>query len=223
MDRLEGNAGKLYDASGSRMMCVKRLKDNEDTVILPADKGNATVILDRAEYINKVNGLLKHTSTYPQLTRDPTRKVEYELQKLLVEVFHFVPPENKSLYYKLLCRNGSAPALYGLPKIHKPDVPVRPIVDCTRSPLCELSRYLHRVLRPLAGLTATFVKDSSHFIEQLRSVHLEDDEVMVSYDVKKRLLVCSLTMLWNAARNFLKRILLYPSVRLLKFRASAAF
>nr|XP_054924765.1 uncharacterized protein LOC129383853 [Dermacentor andersoni] len=163
---------------------LKRLQENENIVILAADKGNATVVLDRVDYINKINGLLMDTSTYAKLAKDPTKKVESELQKLLTEVFKFVPPERKNLYYRLLCHNGSAPALYGLPKIHKPDVPVRPIVDYTRSPLYELSGYLHRILRPLAGLTPTFVKDSAHFIELISSTCIDDDEVMISFDVK---------------------------------------
>ncbi|KAH8029050.1 hypothetical protein HPB51_022170 [Rhipicephalus microplus] len=88
-----------------------------------------------------------------------------------------------SLYYKLLCHNGSASALYRLPKIHKPNIAVRPILDYTCPPQCELSRYLHRIPRPLAKLTESFIKDSVHFIEQLRDVRLDDDEVMVSYNV----------------------------------------
>ncbi|XP_072144504.1 4-pyridoxate dehydrogenase-like [Dermacentor andersoni] len=161
----------------------KRLQENEDIVILPADKGNATVILDRVDYVNKINELLQDTSTNAKLARDPTKKVESELQKLLTEVFKFVSPERKNVYYSLLCQNGSAPALYGLPKIHKPDVPVRPIVDYTCSPLYELSGYLHRVLRPLVELTPTFVKDSAHFIELIRSTCIGDDEVMISFEV----------------------------------------
>ncbi|XP_072142130.1 uncharacterized protein [Dermacentor andersoni] len=134
--------------------------------------------------MNKINGLLQDTSTYVKLARDPTKKVESEFQKLLTEVFKFVSPGRKNLNYRLLCHNGSAPALYGPPNIHKPDVPVRPIVNYTRSPLYQLSDYLHRILRPLAELTHTFVKDSAHFIEQIRSASIDDEEVTISFDVK---------------------------------------
>ncbi|XP_037518345.1 uncharacterized protein LOC119395131 [Rhipicephalus sanguineus] len=163
---------------------LRRLQQNKDIVILPADKGYATVILDRSDYVSKMTSLLEDEATYAKVSRDPTKKIESELQKLLTEMFKLVPPESKYLYYKLLCHNGSAPAVYGLPKVHKPEVPLRPIVDFTRSPLYELSGYLHRVLRPLVGNTPTYVRDSAHFIEILGGVTVDDDEVMVSFDVK---------------------------------------
>ena len=40
---------------------------------------------------------------------------------------------------------------YGLPKIHKPDVPLRPIVASQGSPTCTLAKYLAEILKPLAG------------------------------------------------------------------------
>ncbi|XP_077539037.1 uncharacterized protein LOC144151751 [Haemaphysalis longicornis] len=109
-----------------------------------ADKGNATVLLDKADYENEMLLLPEDSETYVRLKKDPTLKVEREFQKLLADVFLSVPPNHKALYYRLLSHNGSAPALYGLPKIHNPDVPMRPIVDYTRSPLHSLSKFLHQ-------------------------------------------------------------------------------
>lgn len=80
--------------------------------------------------------------------------------------------QHKSLYFRLLCHNGSAPALYGLPKIHKPEVPMRP--------LHKLSGYLHGVLRPLVGNSITH----GDFIDKVRDMTLlEDGDVSVSSDV----------------------------------------
>ncbi|XP_077551283.1 uncharacterized protein LOC144164931 [Haemaphysalis longicornis] len=146
---------------------VKSLRENADIAILPADKGNATVLLDTTAYIQKMENLLKDKSTYARIDKDPTPKVQQELQQLLADVFHTVDPKHKSLYFRLLCHNGYAPALYGLPKIHKPGVPMRPIVDFTRSPLHKLSGYLHQLLAPLVGTGPTHVRNSSDFIEKL--------------------------------------------------------
>lgn len=85
-------------------------------MILPADKGNAVVLLDRAEYIEKMTTLLQDEETYEKIGRDPTRKIEAELQKLLAEVFKYVPPDGQHIYKRLLCHNGAAPAIYGVPK-----------------------------------------------------------------------------------------------------------
>ena len=46
---------------------------------------------------------------------------------------------------------------YGLPKIHKENIPLRPIVSLPESSAYELSKYLAMILHPL-------VKTSSHTI-----------------------------------------------------------
>lgn len=84
---------------------------------MPAEKGNATV-MNTNYYISKMLELLQDRCTYTVLYRDPAVKVERDLQNLPTDVFRFVPPEHKSLYYSLLGHNDYALALYGLPKIH---------------------------------------------------------------------------------------------------------
>ncbi|XP_077492096.1 uncharacterized protein LOC144102812 [Amblyomma americanum] len=180
---------KLPNRQPSHMLAEERnavnsLRRNQDIVILPADKGNAAVKLNRSDYDKKMLDLLQDRSTYVALKKDPTSNLERELQELLVDVFHFVPPHDKSLSFRLLCHNGSAPALYGLPKIHKEGVPMRPIVDFTRSLLYELSGYLHRVFAPLVGKRSTFIRNSYEFIEKVRDISVDDDDLMVSFDVK---------------------------------------
>ncbi len=54
---------------------LTNLKRNKNIVILPADKGNATVVMDRYEYKMKMKKLLDDEYTYKQLPNDPTRKM----------------------------------------------------------------------------------------------------------------------------------------------------
>jgi hypothetical protein len=49
---------------------LKTLKNNNDLTILPADKGNATVILNTVDYKQKIISLLE--DPYRRLNRDPT-------------------------------------------------------------------------------------------------------------------------------------------------------
>ncbi|XP_011873071.1 PREDICTED: uncharacterized protein LOC105564909, partial [Vollenhovia emeryi] len=39
-------------------LALRSLRQNDDILILPADKGNATVVMDKRDYHNKVNTLL---------------------------------------------------------------------------------------------------------------------------------------------------------------------
>ncbi|XP_075730826.1 uncharacterized protein LOC142774316 [Rhipicephalus microplus] len=128
--------------------------------------------------------LLQDTTTYMPLDRDPTPKVQKDFQRLLADVFRVVPPEGKSLYVTLLCHNSSAPALYGLPKVHKSGAPMRPIVDFTRSPLHNLSVFLHCVISPFEGHHGTQIWNSYDLMHEVCDIVLDENDILVSFDVK---------------------------------------
>ena len=55
--------------------------------------------------------------------------------------------------YKMLYScDGLCPRSYGLPKINKPWIPLRPIVSFVNSPTYAISGYLARILLPLLGI-----------------------------------------------------------------------
>ena len=55
---------------------IKDLKQADSIAIAPADRGNATVVMDQIEYNGKIRTLLAHASTYRRLPRDPTQALE---------------------------------------------------------------------------------------------------------------------------------------------------
>ena len=61
---------------------IKELRKDTDIVILPVDKGNATVVMDRAEYVPKMN-LMLEDKAYTRLKKDPTSKVELKINRAL--------------------------------------------------------------------------------------------------------------------------------------------
>ena len=61
---------------------LKTLKKNTNLTILPADKGNATVILNTIDYKQKITSLLEDPS-YRRLARDPTDSIEWKTTLLL--------------------------------------------------------------------------------------------------------------------------------------------
>ena len=77
-----------------------------------------------------------------------------------------------------------APRFYRLPKIRKPETPLRPIVSAIGSPTYNLAKFVTSIISPLAGTTSSFVKNSKHFTEMISEESVNRDEVMVSFDVK---------------------------------------
>ena len=61
---------------------LKELREDQDWMVLTADKGVALVVVDRKEYQEKIEGLLA-TPAYRAITTDPTNKLKAQLiQKL---------------------------------------------------------------------------------------------------------------------------------------------
>ena len=115
-----------------QMKAIQRLKGDETIKILPADKGRTTVILDSTEYHQKMEGLLQD-GTYKKLKNDPTLKITKGLNQMLrkLEDKHLM---DRNTRLKLAPSQNRPPQMYGLPKIHKPDRPMRPIVSSIGSP-----------------------------------------------------------------------------------------
>ena len=88
------------------------------------------------------------------------------------------------LYYRLRCRVPQSAKLYGLPKLHKPNIPMRSIVSFCGSPTYQLSKHLTSVLKPLSDESRHKLQATGNFIDAIKTVQIPDDHKLVSFDVK---------------------------------------
>ena len=74
----------------------------------------------------------------------------------------------------LYSSDGLCPRFYGLPKIYKPGIPLRPIVSFVNSPTYAISGYLARILSPVAGNIDYTVKIPAnlHFSQEIKLLTL---------------------------------------------------
>ena len=155
------------------------LKMNKDVIITRADKGNKVVILDQTEYFAKLNDVLSDSNTYCKVAANPLKTWQRSYNKKLKEILCNFPD---------LCKRFSAylpslPYMYGLPKIHKPGNPRRPIVSSSGSITYNLSKWLASLLSPLLGrISGSHLVNSEDFIKKVKSVKL-DNKIMLSFDV----------------------------------------
>ena len=105
------------------------------------DKGKSRVVIDKPKYDEKMVALLSDLSTYKVSHNDPTpslqRRMNSELLKLKKD--QKITPK---LYSDLRCSSDRIPSIYGLPKVHKSGIPMRPIVSFYTSPTFNLSKHL---------------------------------------------------------------------------------
>ena len=115
---------------------LKRLKTDENIVILPADKGRVTVVMDKTDYNDKMDSLVNDKQTYEVLKRDPTPALQRKLNNKLLTLKKTDKIDFRR-YNRLRLGVPQPPKLYGLPNYTNPTY------------LCGLSKYLTNVLKPL--------------------------------------------------------------------------
>ena len=110
---------------------LKSLQDDNSIIILPADKGNVTMVMDRVEYSKKLVDLIGNGGYY-KVKKDLTLKTERKLSQILGKNKDLIP---QTKYRQLIHHYSKLPHIYTLQKIHKDGIPLRPIVSNRGSPV----------------------------------------------------------------------------------------
>jgi hypothetical protein len=101
-------------------------------------------------------------------------------EKQLRSILHQIFPEDVS--DALSPKSSRLAHLYGLPKTHKATLSMRPILSATGSYNYKLAKWLDERLKPLATNAYT-IADTLSFADEIRNLHVNEDDVLVSYDV----------------------------------------
>ena len=149
-------------------------------MILTTDKGVALIIMHKKDYIQKAEELL-NTNTYKKITEDPTNKHKNRLVNILKNI-KSEGGLSEETYKKLYPTGAVSPKFYGLPKVHKPGIPLRPIVSSTGTATYNTAKELARILKPLVGSSIHHVQNTRDFVEQMKETRLKQGECIISYD-----------------------------------------
>ena len=107
---------------------LHQLKGDRDILILPTDKGKATVVMNSLDYKQKLQNVLGDTIVYDVLKKDPTTTYKNSLVKIFRE-WKREGPISANVCHKIYPTSEDVPEFNGMPKIHKKDSPLRPIVS----------------------------------------------------------------------------------------------
>ena len=157
------------------------MKSDTSLAILPADKGNCTVGLHTTQYDSKILSMLSDKDTYEKLPKDPTAVLECRMNAMLLNLRrsgHL----SEAQYNRLRSSAGHIPLICGLPKIHKADVRLRPIVSFVSSPTYQLSKHLCYLRRPLQGHTESTIPNSKQFSTFIATQEIAHEKSLASFD-----------------------------------------
>ena len=135
--------------------------------------------MNKSEYISRMEDILNDSSKFCNVDQDTTMDRLVKFQRWLnSHKFLFSDHEYEELYPS----SASIPILYGLPKIHKPGTPLRPILSMVGSFNHSLARYLCKLLTPLQS-APSICKDSFSLSKYIRSSDLHK-AYLVSFDIQ---------------------------------------
>lgn len=158
---------------------LKKKLSDLDLILTKADKGNTITILPKSTYIEKILSFIYENNIVP-LKKDPTSKFQKSLKTLLKSISLF----NEFTASNLILKNPSPPILYALPKLHKPSIPVRPIVSYTNAPSVKLCKWLTKNLPKFTKFQSTnSIKNSLDLIQKIKNTKVPHNSLLISLDV----------------------------------------
>lgn len=177
---------KLYNLSKEEYNAIRSLRE-KDIIIKPCDKGAGICILSPADYEQKCYQLLNDTKDYSrhqQTTTDINTKIHEESTELLRKFLRKKAINEKEFDYLWTHTTTKMPRFYGLPKIHKEGVPLRPIVSQIDGPTYGLNIACDKFLEGTENNIPNLIRDTREFIASLQNINVPDHAFLVSIDIR---------------------------------------
>ena len=173
-----------YTLEQRHIKAIQELKRKKDLIITRPDKGSGVVLLDRQDYVKKMEPILSQTTKFRKLGKadkqDRTLQEERSLQAFLLKASQRKDLPDK-VYDEIRPVGTSRPRMYGVPKTHKEGVPLRPILSMVNSPQHKMAKWLATELKPVVGLYAEHtIKDSFEFCRILEEFAESNPEQLAS-------------------------------------------
>ena len=161
---------------------LKSLSQRDDIILCRPDKGKGVVLLNKDDYIDKMNHILSDTSKFSEIG-PPEYSLIYKIEDKINRNLKQLKDDSilpDHTYRSLYSTGSSFGILYGLPKVHKDNVPLRPILAAYNSPNFSIAKYLVPLLNDITTNQYT-LQNSSQFVPEL--LEQNSSHFMVSYDV----------------------------------------
>jgi hypothetical protein len=116
---------------------LKEFKNSKEFIIIPTDKNLGPAVLNRDDYISQV--LKEHllTPTYLKLNSDTASyqilQTTRDLKNTFQKFKHLLTKPEIDFFTRSFSDSHRTPIFYGMPKVHKTPMQLRPVVSCVNS------------------------------------------------------------------------------------------
>ena len=90
---------------------------------------------------------------------------------------------NKETRVELNDLSATYARIHGLPKLHKEDIPLRPVVDTINSPSYALNKFMNDILKKICDESKYNIRNSYEFKDFIAKTQVPTNHILVSFDV----------------------------------------
>ena len=142
--------------------------------------------MDKTDYEDKIMQQLTDIQTYTSKESDDTIEIKQEADKLILNLF-----ENNILSFKqkknLTNFCPKCPTFYGIPKVHKEGIPLRPIVSQIDGPTSRINKLVDYYLTTAEKQIPDLLQDTTAYLNILnkynQKIAINSDTYLVTLDV----------------------------------------
>ncbi len=203
-----------FNLTRNQMGALRNFKNKTHLIIKKADKGSATVLMKRENYIREAERQLSDSKFYTKLNQPIYPQTSEKIMTILNDLKKSRLLTELQVDYLKPPSSPRPRQFYLLPKIHKdldswtiPNEmpPGRPIVSDCSSESYRVSEYIDSFLQPIATKHPSYIKDTWDFLEKLTGIVVPENALLVTLDVESLYTNIPINQGLNAVRNaFLK-------------------
>jgi hypothetical protein len=141
-------------------------------IVVPSDKNLGCCVIKRTWFIDQCNAFLANPLNYQQLDSEQVERILLKTYQAVEDTAQFVDEHLKFPQLANFIRSKiqgkqpnqvTIPVFYGIPKIHKNPVKIRPIVPCHSAIQNPAAKYVSKQLKPLINEQPWVIRGSKDF------------------------------------------------------------
>ena len=123
--------------------------------------------MNTTDYLREGYRQHQDTNFYQKIPHDITDEISDKIvnQQAKMRSLNLITEKN---FEYLNIKNPTEERFYLLPKIHKKNIPGRPICSSINHPTSNISKFVDEHIKQYVSQTASYVRDTQHFISRFK-------------------------------------------------------
>ncbi|XP_073231602.1 uncharacterized protein [Porites lutea] len=162
---------------------LRELSRDKNIVIKTSDKGTTTVIMYRTDKLNEAQVQIDDIHNYRPLDNPMVGTTAKKVHRLIQSLLQGGHIDMTTKWLSLTPDPPRIPVFYTLTKTHKPTPVGRPIISGCDGRTERISSFGDHLIQPIAQKQASYLKDTTDFLNFIEKTKLPKSTILVSIDV----------------------------------------